>query len=240
VNGRVPLVVSTGHTGTDTAVENSKAAEDLGADALMNLPPYYMKTNADGIFHYFESISKAVSIPIMVQDAPLMTQVPLPPPLLARVAREIEHVEYVKVEAPPTAPKISAILEAGDDAVLFGGLNGLFFIEEYQRGSSGIMPNCDMIPQYVEIWNHLESGGKQQAWERFVHILPLIRLQLQPGLGVSAATHNMVARGVINSAQVRHPTSALDAQGLSELDALRRWVEAGQVREANCAPVESA
>src|SRR5882724_6355935 len=60
VNGRVPLVVSSGHTGTDGAVELSREAEGLGADALMVLPPYYLKTDADGLMYYFESIGKAV------------------------------------------------------------------------------------------------------------------------------------------------------------------------------------
>src|SRR5690554_3005196 len=49
VNGRVPLIVSSGHTGTDAAVEASKEAADLGASALMILPPYYLRTDADGI-----------------------------------------------------------------------------------------------------------------------------------------------------------------------------------------------
>lgn len=223
--GRVPLVVSSGHTGAEAAVECSKEAEDLGASALMVLPPYYMKTDADGLMFYFEAISRAVSIPIMVQDAPLMTQTPMPPALLARMAREIERVEYVKVEAPPTAPKITAIREAGYTDSLFSGLNGQFLIEEYQRGVEGVMPNCDMIPQFVELWNLLEAGETEAAWRLFVHMLPLIRFELQPGLGVSAAKHNMVARGVIKSARVRHPTGSLDAQGLRELAALREWVE---------------
>ena len=61
---------------------------------------------------------------IMVQDAPLMTTVAMPSPLLARMAREIENVRYVKVEAPPTAPKITALKKlAGDSLTLFGGLN---------------------------------------------------------------------------------------------------------------------
>lgn len=223
--GRVPLVVSSGHTGTQAAVESCKEAEDLGAGALMVLPPYYMKTDADGLMFYFEAISKAVRIPIMVQDAPLMTQVAMPPALLARMGREIERVEYVKVEAPPTAPKITATLKAGYPGILFGGLNGQFLIEEYQRGARGVMPNCDMIPQYVRIWKLLEAGDAEAAWRLFVHILPLIRFELQPGLGVSAAKHNMVARGVIRSARVRHPTGSLDSQGLAELTALREWVD---------------
>jgi len=233
VADRVPLVVSAGHTGTDAAVHHSKEAEDLGANVLMILPPYYMRTNADGVLFYFDSISRAVHIPIMVQDAPLMTHVSLPPSLLAKMAREIEHVDYVKVEAPPTAPKMSAILECGGDVTLFGGLNGQFLFEEHQRGARGVMPNCDMIPQYVAIWNLLESGNTEEAWRRFVHILPLIRFELQPGLGVSAAKQNMVARGVIKSARVRHPTSSLDWQGLRELEALRNWVDSGWSAESS-------
>ncbi len=233
VDSRVPLVVSSGHTGTLAAVERSKEAEDLGASALIILPPYYMKTDTDGILRHFEAISKAVNIPIMVQDAPLMTQVSLPPSLLVKMVCEIEHVDYVKVEAPPTPPKITAILKAGG-GVLFGGMNGQFLIEEFLRGSSGVMPNCDMIPQFVEIWNHLEAGEIDEAWVKFVHILPLIRFELQPGLGVAAAKQNMVARGIIKSGHVRHPTSSLDSQGLLELERLRRWVELGEKPEIIC------
>ncbi|MBM3792831.1 MAG: dihydrodipicolinate synthase family protein [Acidobacteria bacterium] len=97
VNGRVPLVVSSGHTGTEGAVELSKQARDLGAAALMVLPPYFLKPDADGIMQYFDAISREVKTPIMVQDAPLMTQVPMPVALLARMACEIEFITSVKV-----------------------------------------------------------------------------------------------------------------------------------------------
>lgn len=223
VGGRIPLVVSSGHTGTYAAVELSREAEASGADALMVLPPYFLKTDADGLLHYYDEISRAVSIPIMVQDAPLLTQVPMPAPLLARLGREIANVEYAKVEAPPTAPKVSAVVKNGGPTV-FGGLNGQFMIEEIARGARGMMPGSDMIPQFVEIWGSLESGDRECAWRLFGHILPLIRFELQPGMGVSAMKHNLVAAGVIRCARVRHPTAALDAASLAELAFLRDWV----------------
>jgi len=224
VNGRVPLIVSTGATGTDLAARASKTAQDLGANGLMILPPYYVKPGADGLMFYFDAISKAVDIPIMVQDAPLMSQVPMPAPLLARMAREIEHVSLVKVEAPPTSAKFTQILESNPPVTLFGGLNGNFFVEEYARGSRGVMPGSDMIPEFVRLWNLLEGGKREEAWLLFVHLLPLIRFELQPGLGVSAMKHNLVARGVIANAHVRHPTSELDTTGLAELAFLRDWI----------------
>jgi 4-hydroxy-tetrahydrodipicolinate synthase len=212
-----PLIVSTGHSGTDLAAALSRKAQDEGAGALMVLPPSFMKTDADGLMFYYEAISNAVGIPIMVQDAPLVTQVAIPASLLARMGREIENVEYVKVEAPPTAPKISAL----QDITPFGGLNGNFFIEEYNRGSRGILPGSDMIDSFASIWQALETGDRACAWKIFTRILPLIRFELQPGLGVSAMKHNLKAAGVIQSAHVRHPTGSIDKIGLAELDFLR-------------------
>ena len=215
----VPLIASSGASGTQIAVELSRKAEALGADALMVLPPFYMKTDADGLLRYFEAIAKSVKIPIMVQDAPLMTGVAMPASLLCRLGREIEHVRYAKVEAPPTAPKVSEVMKTGGIAA-FGGLNGNFLIEEFDRGATGIMPGSDMIGHFVKIWHDLETGNRKEAWDIFARILPLIRYELQPGLGVSAMKHNLHRAGIIASPFVRHPTGCIDERGAAELDFL--------------------
>lgn len=228
VNGSIPVVVSTGCTGTDVAVQLSQEAQQEGADALMVLPPYYVRPDPAGIFHYFQRISDAVSIPIMVQDAPLLTQVAMGSQLLTRLGSEIEHVRYVKVEAPPTAPKITEIgALAGDSLTLFGGLNGNFMLEELGRGSRGIMPGSDMIPQFVQIWNLCQRGQAREARVEFTRCLPLIRYELQPGLGVSVMKHNLKAAGIIRSARVRHPTNAIDRIGVEEVEALIENLHAG-------------
>ena len=225
VKGRVPLIASSGATGTRSAVELSKELAGLGADGLMVLPPYFLKTDGEGLMHYFGEISREARTPIMVQDAPLLTQVVIPPALLARMAREIEFVTMAKVEAPPTAPKVTqTVAAAGDGLIVFGGLNAQFFIEEYQRGARGTMPGSDCIRQLVEIWDALEGGDVKRAWEVFTRILPLLRFELQLGMGVSAMKHNLVAQGIIASATVRHPTAALDAVSQAELRVLRERI----------------
>lgn len=226
VDGRVPVVVSTGHTGTDVAVMLSQQAESEGADALMVLPPYFLKPDADGIFEYFRAISEAVSIPIMVQDAPLMTQVAMGPPLLARMARELAHVRYAKIEAPPTAPKITDIKRAaGNDLLLFGGLNGQFLLEELGRGADGTMPGSDLTAVFVRIWTSWQKNQRDEAREEFSRYLPLIRYELQPGLGVSVMKLNLFEWGVIANTRVRHPTRTVDEIGRQELAALRRTLD---------------
>jgi 2-keto-3-deoxy-L-arabinonate dehydratase len=222
VNGRVPIIASTGHTGTDVAVALSRQAEAEGANGLMVLPPYFLKPDAQGVYDYFAAINEAVRIPIMVQDAPLMTQVPIGAPLLARMGRELARVRYAKVEAPPTAPKISDIITAGEGGpILFGGLNGQFLLEELDRGARGTMPGSDLTAAFVRIWTHWKAGERAVAREEFRRYLPLIRYELQPGLGVSVMKHNLAAGGIIASARVRHPTRTLDDLGRGELDELR-------------------
>jgi 2-keto-3-deoxy-L-arabinonate dehydratase len=226
VGGRVPVIVGTGHTGTDMAVAWSRQAEAEGADALMILPPYFLKPDAEGIFEYFRAIDEAVSIPIMVQDAPLMTQVTMGPTLLARLARELEHVRYAKIEAPPTAPKITEVRQAaGDDLALFGGLNGQFLCEELGRGARGTMPGSDLTAVFARVWRLWHEDRHDEARAEFTRYLPLIRYELQPGLGVSAMKHNLFEWGVIATTRVRHPTRMLDGIGQQELETLRRSLD---------------
>ncbi len=85
------------------------------------------------------------------------------------------------------------------------------------------MPGSDMIDSFASIWKSLEAGDRASAWKTFTRILPLIRYELQPGLGVSAMKHNLKAAGVIESSHVRHPTGSIDETGLAELDFLRDY-----------------
>ena len=226
VDGRIPVVVSSGHTGTDVAVAQSRLAEAEGADAVMVLPPYYYRADPEGILAYFAAINDGVTVPIVVQDAPLMTQVMLPAAFLARMARELERVRYVKVEAPPTAPKVTEIRQLAEDSLsLFGGLNGQFLLEELDRGASGSMPGSDLTAMFVRIWQAWSRGDAIEARQVFTRGLPMIRYELQPGLGVAVMKHNLHASGVIASTRVRQPTRTLDDRSRREVDAWRTTLE---------------
>ena len=218
VRRRVPVFVSTGHTGTYVAAQLSKAAEAAGADGLMILPPYFLKPSAEDLFGYYKTISDAVSIPIMIQDAPMLTGVNIGAAQMARMAKECANVKLTKVEAPPTPMKVTEVKQAcGDSLIIFGGLNGHFFLEELQRGARGTMPGSDMMPIFVRVWNLYEAGKLKEARAEFNRHLPLIRFELQPGLGVSAMKHNLKTAGVIKYTTVRPPTRSLDGIAVEEL-----------------------
>jgi 4-hydroxy-tetrahydrodipicolinate synthase len=221
VRRRVPAFVSTGHTGTHAAVALARAAEEAGADGLLVLPPYYLKPSGEDLLDYFRAIASVVSIPLMIQDAPLWTAVPIGAGLMARLAQECEQVRYVKVEAPPTPPKITEVRQAaGDLLTQFGGLNGLYLLEEFHRGARGNMPGCDLTDRFVRIWDLWRLGQTVEARAEFNRSLPLIRYEMQPAIGVSIMKHHLKALGVLRSAVVRPPARALDPEGLEELQAL--------------------
>jgi 2-keto-3-deoxy-L-arabinonate dehydratase len=228
VRGRVPVFVSTGHTGTQVAVQLSKAAEAAGADGLMILPPYFLKPAAVDLLGSYRAISAAVSIPIMLQDAPLLTGVNISAAQMARLAQECAQVKLTKIEAPPTALKVTEVKQAcGDALVIFGGLNGHFFLEELQRGARGTVPGSDLLPMFVKVWRLYEAGRRQEARAEFNRHLPLIRFELQPGLGVSAMKHNLKAQGIIKHMTVRPPTRALNGIAVEELQTIMRDLAVG-------------
>ena len=224
--GKVPIIVSTGATGTRLAVQKSLKAQEAGADAVMVVPPYYLKPDADGVRIYFESISEAISIPIMIQDAPALTGVNQSASLLANFCKSIENVCYAKIEAPPTAPKISKfIADAQGAGYAVGGLNGQFLLEELERGAVGVMPGSDLTDRFVLIWKFYRSGDLAGARRLYNICLPLLRYELQPALGVSTMKRGLVRRGILRCEAVRHPTQAVDRYATAEIETLWEQIE---------------
>src|SRR4029453_15001044 len=96
VRGRVPVVINTGAPGTDLAVFYSQTAERNGADALMIMPPAFLPATPGEVLDYFQANSKAVKIPIFLQDTPTA---PISAGLARQLAEECQWVRYIKVES---------------------------------------------------------------------------------------------------------------------------------------------
>src|SRR3954454_20784896 len=102
VAGRVPVIVTTTHFSSHQCAERSRRAQEAGAAMVMVMPPYHgatIRVGERGIEEFYRAVSDAIDIPIMIQDAPV-SGTPLSAPFLARIAREIEHVSYFKIEVP--------------------------------------------------------------------------------------------------------------------------------------------
>src|SRR5688500_10931098 len=89
VAGRVPVVASADGPGEEPAVARAERAARLGADALMVLPPYFVKPGSDALVAYYARVAAESGIPVMLQDAPQLTGVQMSPALWARMAETI-------------------------------------------------------------------------------------------------------------------------------------------------------
>jgi len=213
----IELVVGVRAGGTDPAVLAARTAAQLGATALLVGPPTIQSD--DAIFTYYRRIGEAVELPLIVHDYPASTGILMTAPLLARMYREIDNVHYVKLEDPPTGPKIAKLQDlAGIDFGVFGALGGALAFEELDRGAVGIMTGFAYPEWLLDIYHRYQSGDVDGAARVFYDVLPLIRFEFQPGLGVSLRKHILVRRGVIATPRVRHPGMEADPATLRHLD----------------------
>ncbi|MGP3956837.1 dihydrodipicolinate synthase family protein [Nonomuraea sp. 3N208] len=214
-----PVVAGVGSTSTATSLEQSLAAVDGGADALMVLPPYLVKPSGGQLIDFYGEIAARCQVDIMVQDAPGATGVSMPESLIVELSK-LDGVTSVKVEAPPTAPKVGAVAaKVASSFAVFGGQNALFCLEEYARGAIGTMPACEFTDLLAPI---LHDWRSHDAAVSFTRLLPLIRFGMQPGIAWAVHKEVLVRRGLIDSATVRLPAKPLDADSRDALDRVLR------------------
>ena len=119
VNGRIPVIAGTGSNNTMRAIELSKKAEEMGADALLCVTPYYNKTNQRGLKLYYGSIAKSVKIPIIMYNVPSRTGVNIMPETAISIAEENENVVAIK-EASGNISQIAQVA-ASDKLDVYSG-----------------------------------------------------------------------------------------------------------------------
>lgn len=211
VAGRVPVIVTISHFATSIAVERARLAKDLGAAAVMMMPPYHgatLRGTAEQTLQQFAAVGE-VGIPIMVQDAP-MSGVDLPVPLLVRMAREIEMVKLFKIECPRAAAKLRALVAEGGDAIEapMDGEEAITLLADLDAGATGSMTSA-MIPDRIRpVLTHWAAGERQAATEAYARVLPAINHENRQ-CGFRAAKAVMKEGGVIGSDFCRHPIPPL-------------------------------
>lgn len=214
VAGAVPVVAGVSATSTVTALE-----QVVAADALMVLPPYLVKPNPAQLVEFYEAVA-AAGTEVMVQDAPGATGIAMPVSLIVSLSK-LPGVTSVKVEAPPTAPKVAAVVDAvGPSFAVLGGQNAQFCLAEYAGGAVGTMPACEFADLLAPVLADWVAGRHADARAGFRLLLPLILCGLQQGVAWAVHKEVLVRRGIIAHAAVRSPASALSRSVLAELDAV--------------------
>ena len=214
VNGKMNVLVGTMNAHTPTAVRYSREAEQLGADGLMVIPPYYYTPTEDEIFEYYRAISEAVSIPIMLYNNPFTSNIDMSAKLVGRMTTAFENVRYIK-EASTDVGRVFDIVEETDGIMnVFAGERP---VESFLLGAVGyVNPFGNYIPYAtVRLWDLLEAGRVEEAKQiqRVVHQIDHIIAEGHPTYGHQCYSKALAGAAGYSMGDVRPPLTRFDQLG---------------------------
>jgi 4-hydroxy-tetrahydrodipicolinate synthase len=175
VNSKIPVIVGTGTYSTEEAVRLSKEAQDLGADGLLVVAPYYNKPTQEGLYLHFKAISEAVDLPIIVYNIPGRTGVNVEVQTLVRLS-QFNNIVAVK-EASGNLAQVMDIIEAlGDRITVLSGDDNLTLPIMALGGKGVISVISNLLPKpMVEFVEAALKGDFKKAKELHYHLLPLFK-----------------------------------------------------------------
>lgn len=214
--GRLKILVGVRALGTAGAIAQAREAKELGADAVFAAPLSIQ--NDEALFNYYRELATQSKMPVLVHDYPDSFGIILSSQLVARMANEIPGIVGIKLEEPPVLVKTSQVLDAAPQLAVLGGLGGVYFLEELQRGAVGIMTGFTFPEVLLEIWTLFRSGAHEEAAAVFDQYCPLLRYEFQPKIGLAFRKHIYMQRGIFESDFIRAPGQALDDASRQELE----------------------
>ena len=212
VAGRVPVIVTTTHFSSRVCAERSRRAQAMGAAMLMVMPPYHgatFRVSEPQIHEFYARLSDAADIPIMIQDAPASGTV-LSASFLARLAREVEHVAYFKIETAGAASKLRELIRLGGEAVEgpWDGEEAITLLPDLDAGATGSMTGGAYMDGLRPIIEAHRIGDRELAYTIYQRWLPLINYENRQA-GLLAAKVLMKEGGVIANEAPRHPLASM-------------------------------
>ena len=173
VNKKVPVIAGTGGNSTSEAIELTEYAKSTGADATLQVTPYYNKPTSEGLYQHFKAIADAVKLPQVLYNVPGRTSVNLLPETVARLA-ELPDIVAIK-EASGNLGQMEEIVRlAGDKITLLSGDDNVTLPVLAIGGKGVISVVANIAPkQTAEIINAWENGNIEMARKLFYKLLPL-------------------------------------------------------------------
>jgi 4-hydroxy-tetrahydrodipicolinate synthase len=176
VSKRVPVIAGTGSNSTQEAIILTKDAEAKGADASLQVSPYYNRPTQKGLYEHFKAIAQSVKIPIILYNIAGRTGVNIEPDTIAKLARDCKNIVAVK-EASGSLDQMSRIkqlcpeefdLISGDDSLTLPVLS---------IGGTGIISVvANIVPRDVaDLVSAFAKGDFRKAQALHYKLLPLIK-----------------------------------------------------------------
>ena len=174
VNGRVPVIVGSGSNCTATQVEKSIEYQDMGADALLLISPYYNKANTEGMYRHFADTADKVHIPCILYNVPGRTGCSIPVSVVEKLSRHPNIVGIKEASGDMSyAMKIAKFV--GPDFAMYSGNDDLILPVLSAGGSGVISVYANVMPKMChQIVADYLSGNHAQALANHLKYLDLM------------------------------------------------------------------
>jgi len=216
VQKRIQVIAGTGSNSTEEAVMLTRHAEKAGADASLQVSPYYNRPTQAGLYAHFKAIADSVKIPIMLYNIASRTGVNIEPETIAKLAKDCKNLIAVK-EASGNLDQMSRVkqlcpadfeLLSGDDSLT------LPVLSIGGRGIVSVVSN--IVPKDVaEMVSEFEKGNIKRAREIHYKLLPLIKAVFLETNPIPVKT----AMGILGMCEpdLRLPMCPMSAENLEKL-----------------------
>jgi len=174
--GKVPVIAGTGSNSAKEAIEMTKHAADAGADASLQVCPYYNKPTQEGLYRHFSAIAKAVYIPIIIYNIQGRTGVNMETSTLARLAKEHSNIVGVKEASGNLAQMMDVISTLPKNFDVLSGDDNLTLPLMALGGNGVISVAGNIVPKEMhELCKHALNGDFGKAKEIHYKLLPLFK-----------------------------------------------------------------
>jgi 4-hydroxy-tetrahydrodipicolinate synthase len=171
--GRAKLVFGCGSNCTAHAVAAAKQAEQIGADGLLAVTPYYNKCTQQGLYEYYKSICEAVSIPVIAYNVPGRTGVEIQPATMAKIA-ELPNMAGIKDAGGNMSKTMETMRLVRGKCDVYSGEDALNFPILAVGGDGVISVLSNIVPKEVkDLYNFVKSGDLASAIALADKLLPL-------------------------------------------------------------------
>jgi len=172
--GRVKVIAGTGTNNTEHVLANTKAACEVGADAILVVTPYYNKATQNGLYKHFVTIADASTVPVILYNVPGRTGCNLLPKTVARLA-EHPNIVAIKEATGNMAQAVELVRLCGDKLDIYSGEDGIV-VPMMSMGAAGcISVLSNVVPaKAVEMTDACLAGDFAKGAALQCEMLPLI------------------------------------------------------------------
>jgi dihydrodipicolinate synthase/N-acetylneuraminate lyase len=209
------------------AVATARQLQQLGADALICLPPFVVAQDGVRTVEHCADVVAAVDIPVILQYSPNLVGSSFDLPSLQELHATHPNFNGVKVDMVPTGPAVSSLAHAFADSIADGGMKlligyaGIQLPDAVTRGATGLMGGAGHVAHDITMFNTITSAHDNSWLPAFRTLLPLLNFEMQSiEITIAAHKHMLWRKGVIATSLVRAPGKQLDEFHEQELTLL--------------------